>query len=248
MNRKKWIYKTMTNLLKTHPFFSDKTIASCERLEHQGYCNENYLLIADGVKYIVRKLLREDIDRELECYSHHLAYQKGLTAKLHYYDRGEQYMVFEFIEGHHKLALDEAELKRLVLLIKTLHSIEISPTQYPLMSPKTLLSTPYSQAISEALDTINSYSPKYALCHNDLNPQNLLWDKESLKCIDFEYAGRMDVYFDLACMSIEFKLTEQEDKKVLEDYFGDESYFIEKLEAYKVMYRALCEAWFLNMI
>jgi thiamine kinase-like enzyme len=236
----------MINLLKNHPFFADKMIESCERLEHQGYCNENYLLIADGVKYIVRKLLREDIDRELEYHSHHLAYQKGLTAKLYYYDRGEQYMVFEFIKGHHKVALDKEEIKRLLFLIKTLHSIEISSTQYPLIYPKSLLPTPHKHTLIEALHTIDSYPPHYALCHNDLNPQNLLWDNKSLKCIDFEYAGRMDVYFDLACMSVEFKLSVAEDQKILEYYFESESYFEEKLKAYKMVYKALCEAWFLE--
>ena len=56
----------MINLLKTHSFFVTKTIESCTLLENQGYCNENYLVVADGVKYIVRKLLRDDIDRALE--------------------------------------------------------------------------------------------------------------------------------------------------------------------------------------
>ena len=236
----------MIKLLKKHPFFVDKTIESCERLEHQGYCNENYLLFADGVKYIVRKLLREDIDRELEYHSHCLAYQKGVTSKLYYYDKVAKYMLFEFIEGHHKVALEQEEIKRLLSLLKTLHSIEISPTQYPLKSLKSLFTTPHSQALSEALHTIESYPPQYALCHNDLNPQNILWDNETLKCIDFEYAGRMDVYFDLACISIEFKLSSKEDKEVLAYYFEDKSYFKEKLKAYKIIYRALCDAWFLE--
>jgi hypothetical protein len=56
----------------------------------------------------------------------------------------------------------------------------------------------------------------------------------------------MDVYFDLACMSVEFKLSVAEDQKILEYYFESESYFEEKLKAYKMVYKALCEAWFLE--
>lgn len=241
----------MIKQLETHPFFIDKKIESCERLAYQGYCNENYLLVANGVKYILRKLLREDIDRELEYHSHSLAYQKGLTSKLYYYDKVAKYMLFEFIEGQHKIALNEEELKRLLLLIKTLHSIEISPKQYPLKSLKSLLiasglTSPYSLALSKALYSIESYPSKYVFCHNDLNPQNILWHNTQLKCIDFEYAGKMDVYFDLACISIEFKLSKEEDKTVLAYYFEDKSYSKEKLEAYKIVYQALCEAWFLE--
>ena len=72
----------MIALLKTHPFFSDKQIESCTLLEHQGYCNENYLVVVDGVKYIVRSLKQEDDQsKNKSLISKKLIYDLGIAAK-----------------------------------------------------------------------------------------------------------------------------------------------------------------------
>ena len=52
----------MRDQLQKHPFFKEKYITSWESVETQGFCNENYLVIADQRKYIVRKFLRKDIN------------------------------------------------------------------------------------------------------------------------------------------------------------------------------------------
>jgi len=115
----------MINLLKKHPFFTDKNIESCTLLENQGYCNENYLLVADGIKYIVRKLLRDDIDRDFEWKVQNLAYAQGITAEPLVFDENDGFMVFEFLEGIHKKKLDEHNLKNLALTLQKLHHIKI---------------------------------------------------------------------------------------------------------------------------
>ena len=82
------------------------------------------------------------------------------------------------------------------------------------------------------------------LCHNDLNPQNIFFS-DDIKFIDWEYAGVNDRYFDVACVCVEFRLDEKMQKVFLEVYFEDR-YNVEKLEAYKIIYRTLCEEWFQN--
>ena len=180
----------MINLLKTHPFFADKQIDSCTLLENQGYCNGNYLVVADGVKYIVRKLLRDDIDRELEWRVQNLAYAQGITAEPLVFDEEDGFMVFAFLEGKHKSTLDENELKLLAQTLQKLHSISIE-----------------AEPIELQIDTssVDNYPKEYVLCHNDLNPQNIFFSDE-LKFIDWEYAGVNDRYFDLACVCVEFGL------------------------------------------
>ncbi len=217
----------MIEQLKKHPFFSDKTIESCTLLEHQGYCNENYLLVADGVKYIVRKLLRDDIDRAFEWQVQNMAFEKGITAEPLVFDSQNGFMVFSFLEGEHKSQLDENELKLLAKTLQKLHNITI-----------------YAKPIELQTDssTIEHYQKEYVLCHNDLNPQNIFFS-DTVKFIDFEYAGVNDRYFDIACICVEFKLDEKMQKVFLEAYFEDE-YNVEKLEAYKIIYRTLCEEWF----
>ena len=222
----------MINLLKNHPFFSSKQIESCTRLENQGYCNENYLVVAEGVKYIVRKLLRDDIDREFEWKVQNLAYEQGITAKPFVFDRENGFMVFAFLEGEHKSKLELDELKILAQTLQKLHNIGIDAKPIKLQTDTTI---------------VECYPKEYVLCHNDLNPQNIFFF-DDVKFIDWEYAGVNDKYFDLACVCVEFGLDGEMVEVFLRDYFEGEEFSLEKLEAYKMMYKALCEEWFQNML
>jgi len=247
----------MIELLKKHPFFKDKDIESCELLENQGYCSENYLLVANGAKYIVRKLIRDDIDRDFEWKVHTLAYAEGITAEPLLFDSEQGFMVFSFLEGEHKevesllpqevkqhkrggstptgihcdkLSTTESDLKLLAHTLQKLHTIPIDTKPIKLQTDTSL---------------IDSYPKEYVLCHNDLNPQNIFFD-DGVKLIDFEYAGVNDRYFDLASVSVEFRLDMQMQKAFLDAYFeGD--YVVDKLEAYKIVYVQLCREWFRNM-
>jgi len=217
----------MIELLKNHPFFADKDIASCTLLENQGYCNDNTLVVANGVKYIVRKPLRNDIDREFEWKVQNLAFKEGITAEPLVFDRENGFMVFAFLEGVHKTTLDTNELKILAQTLRKLHSIKIDAQPIKL------------QIDSSIFDT---YPKEYVLCHNDLNPKNIFF-LENVKFIDWEYAGVNDRYFDVACVCVEFDLGTEMQEVFLKSYFVGE-YSVEKLEGYKVIYRAICEEWF----
>jgi thiamine kinase-like enzyme len=217
----------MIELLNNHPFFADKDIASCTLLENQGYCNENTLVVANGVKYIVRKLLRDDIDRELEWKVQNLAFKEGITTEPLVFDRENGFMVFAFLAGVHKTTLGTNELETLAQTLRKLHNIHIE-----------------AQPIKLQIDSspIKRYPKDYVLCHNDLNPNNIFFSK-NIKFIDWEYAGVNDRYFDLACVCVEFNLGVGMQEVFLKSYFEGE-YSLEKLEAYKVIYKTLCEKWF----
>ena len=219
----------MIDLLKTHSFFSDKQIDTCTLLEHQGYCNKNYLVVADGVKYIVRKLLRDDIDRELEWRVQNLAYAQGITAEPLVFDEENGFMVFAFLEGEHKSKLELNELKLLAQTLRKLHSISID-----------------AKPIELQIDTsiLECYPKEYVVCHNDLNPKNIFFS-DDVQFIDWEYAGVNDRYFDLACVCVEFGLDGEMGEVFLRNYFKGK-YNLEKLEAYKIIYQTLCEEWFQN--
>jgi len=218
----------MIKLLKNHSFFADKQIESCDRLENQGYCNENYLIVADRVKYIVRKLLRNDIDREFEWKVQNLAYAQGITAEPLVFDKENGLMIFEFLEGEHKRKLNENELKLLAQTLQKLHSISIDAKPIELQVDTS---------------TVECYPKEYVLCHNDLNSQNIFFS-DDVQFIDWEYAGVNDRYFDLACVCVEFGLEGEMEEVFLQDYLEDKDFSLEKLEAYQVIYRALCKEWF----
>jgi len=217
----------MISLLKHHPFFVDKDIESCELLENQGYCNENYLVVANGIRYIVRKLLRDDIDREFEWNVQNLVFKEMLTAEPLVFDRENGFMVFAFLEGEHKTTLDTNELKNLAQTLRKLHRISID-----------------TQPIKLEIDSssIDNYPKEYVLCHNDLNPRNIFFSKD-IKFIDWEYAEVNDRYFDVACVCVEFDLGDEMKEVFLGAYF-ESGYSLEKLEAYKIIYKNICDRWF----
>lgn len=227
----------MIDTLKKHPFFSTKKIQSCMRLEHQGYCNENYLLVADGMKYIVRKLLREDINRAFEWEVQNMAYMSGITAKPLVFDEVNRFMIFEFIDGIHKNILDNHVLKMLAGSLEKLHHIKIDA------KPIELHINNRTDKVLKSFEMIEKYPKEYVLCHNDLNPQNILFTK-NIKLIDFEYAGINDKYFDLASVCVEFQLNDVMQNIFIDAYFHGKDVLLAKLEAYKVIYSVICEEWF----
>jgi len=227
--------------LAQYTLFENDSIQSVTLLETQGYCNENYLVVAEQKKYIARKFLRTDIDRKFEYKVQGLAFKEGITAEAIIYDEANGFMLFEFVEGEHKTLLDKDDLKHLAYTLQKLHNIKLDSKPIKIHIEKK------TDDIVKAFETIEKYKKEYVLCHNDLNPQNILWSKD-VKFIDWEYAGMNDRYFDLACVCVEFGLEDEMREIFLHVYFDDVSFVKEKLEAYIVVYRVLCEEWFSSSV
>src|SRR5256885_6931623 len=56
-------------------------------------------------------------------------------------------------------------------------------------------------------------------CHNDLLNANFL-DDNSIRIVDWEYAGMGDRFFDLANFSVNHEFELENDRGLLESYFG----------------------------
>ena len=57
-------------------------------------------------------------------------------------------------------------------------------------------------------------------CHNDLLNANFL-DDSSIRIVDWEYAGMGDRFFDLANFSVNHEFEVEDDRRLLETYFGE---------------------------
>lgn len=229
----------MTDQLQKHPFFKEKHITSFEPVETQGFCNENYLVVVDQKKYIVRKFLRTDINREFEYEIHTLAFNAGITSELLAFDIDNGMMISVFLEGAHKDKLSQNDFILLADTLRKVHSIELQS------KPIKIKIKNESAEVKQALQIITQHDKEFVLCHNDLNPKNILFSDE-VKFIDWEYAGINDRYFDLACVCVEFKLKPMEEEYLLECYFQTEKSNNDKLRAYKILYKELYKEWFLN--
>lgn len=225
--------------LSKYSYFSGP-IENFSLLPIQGFCNENYSFMMDEKKYLLRKFKDQSIDRAVEFKVQNLAYEKNIAAKALILDKENGLMICEYLDGHHKDVLTRSDLKNIANVLKKLHSITFESTPLDLEDQFKEMSKDDIQAF----ETLKQYPVQYRLCHNDLNPKNILF-LDDVKLIDWEYAACNDRYFDLAAVSVEFKLSIQDENYFLENYFVSEKvFYIEKLNAYKTIYSTLCKQWF----
>ena len=222
------------------PLFAGKTLTEPLLLSQQGFSNENYSFYADKQRYLLRKFKLQDRDRTLEYEVQKLAYQHDLAAQPYYLNLEDGFMICEYLNGKHINRLTRAEITAFVQQLKQLHALKID--QQPLDLEENF--PVFTQELQEAFDLIDNASAEMVLCHNDLNPQNGIFSKQTIKFIDWEFAGMNDRYFDLASFSVEFQFSVLDEAYMLASYFSDNKWDKKKLDAYKVIYRALCAQWF----
>jgi len=227
-------------LLTDTDLFNGKVIDEIKLLPEQGYSNENYRFEVESKSYLLRKFKLQDRDRVLEYQVQTLAYEKDLAAKPLLLHTDEGFMVSEFTEGEHKTVLERSDLKLLVEALQTLHSLTLDNSPLALVD----LFEVINDEVKKAFETIETYPKELVLCHNDLNPKNCIFSSNALTLIDWEFASMNDRYFDLASVSVEFELKQIDEAFMLALYFGRAGWEKKKLDAYKVIYKALCKQWF----
>jgi aminoglycoside phosphotransferase (APT) family kinase protein len=220
--------------------FKGKNIENLQPLPEQGFSNINYTFTVNHTTYLLRQFKLQDRDRQLEFDIQTLAYKKGLAAKPYVLNLSEGYMICEFLKGHHKEKFERNEIIQLTHVLKKLHSLTIKSQTIDLKSECTI----EDKVLSDAFEIIDSAEKEIVLCHNDLNPKNLIFSKNTLDLIDWEFASMNDRYFDLASVSVEFELGQIDEAFMLALYFGRAGWEKKKLDAYKVIYKALCKQWF----
>lgn len=85
------------------------------------------------------------------------------------------------------------------------------------------------------------------LCHNDLNPKNILMDSEQLWLIDWEYSGVGDPLFDLAVVVKSHNLDARQTALLLSSYRSDlpEEKSLDVIQEYVKAYGLREMAWLL---
>ncbi|MCW4631203.1 MULTISPECIES: choline/ethanolamine kinase family protein [Marinomonas] len=91
----------------------------------------------------------------------------------------------------------------------------------------------------------SSYTP--VVCHNDLNPKNVLIDEDTIWLIDWEYTGMGDPLFDLAVVARSHNLTFEQQVYLIESYNGslDKEATLEKITRYSLAYSLREMTWLL---
>ncbi|XPV69684.1 MAG: choline/ethanolamine kinase family protein [Halarcobacter sp.] len=242
--------------LRSLDFFKNKKIKSLKKLKNQGYCNINYKLNTTNKSYLVRVFKKDttvNISREFEYKIQKKAWKKSIASKPLYLDKEKTFMITSFLKGVHKYKLTKSELKKLIKNIKKLHKIKSEVKPYDIKKDfknyaLCLKDESSKKIIKESLKElkkIKRYKKTKVTTHHDLNPRNIIFYKNSIKFIDWEYVGVNDCFFDLATICVEFKLNKKMRDLVLKSYFNKiKKEYKNSLDSYMKIYENLCILWF----
>lgn len=198
-----------------------------------GFSQKLYKLSIKNKDYVLRlsNAIAVNLKREIKCMT--IASKIGIAPRVYYANPKDGVLVMEYIENV-KLTdqdrSDPAMYIKLAKLLKTLHYSSHFPKYRTIFEHirgviKKTGFTPsgLSKIVMNNLEPIeklfNSDS-MMASCHNDLNPNNILFDGHKFWLIDWESASIGDPYFDLATISNFFILHPKLEELYLKTYFN----------------------------
>ncbi len=235
----------MLNIIKNYKFLSNQDKININLLKNQGSCNLSHIIITNKEKYILKKNnqpIYNNVSKNFEFKIQNLSFKKGISAKPILCDHNNQIFISEFIEGHHKNRINLMDISNLAKILLKLHSIKISQKPFSIKRYFQQHNKTFNPKLKRVLLESYKYKKEFAICHNDLNPQNIIFGG-SIKLIDFEFACVNDIYFDLASICVEFNLNTREEFALLNSYFKNKPN-IKKLKCYKILYQQVCKTWF----
>ena len=196
-------------------------VTHLEKIEplNGGFSNAKLYKILVNNKYYVLRLSNnnlEDLKAEINCMI--LASGIGVAPKVHYANAKEGIILMDYVQNK---ALSDKELsdpKIFIQLATILNRLHTEKPSFPKFRHKTIITLLLEKEeslhwgnkpplVSEGirkLKTINQKLLKLKVnksSHNDLNPNNILYDGEKFTLIDWESAGLSDPFFDLATVS-----------------------------------------------
>jgi thiamine kinase-like enzyme len=206
-----------------------------------GITNSNYRVDLGGEAYVLRiagantELL--GIHRDHEYTANLAAGQLGIAPEVVYFIQPEGYLVTRFISGR-PVPPEEVRqpetIERVAEALKRVHSLPAIPgefwvphivTAYSQVARQYAVPFPENfpwllERLAEAESALTSHPLAFHPCHNDLLNENFLFDGR-LRILDWEYAGMGDPFFDLANLSVNHDFTDEQDRWLLESYFGE---------------------------
>jgi thiamine kinase-like enzyme len=206
-----------------------------------GLTNENYLVEADGRRYVMRlpgeKTELLSIDRANEVYNTKAAATTGIGPRVLEHIAELDVMVLEFIPGTTMSAAtlrSEAMPARMAESFRRLHSaprflrdfnmfrlIE----EYLRIVEQHAVTIPdgyrdWLPAVGDIERAVGAAGLPAVSCHNDLLCENFIDDGTTLRIVDYELSGNNDPCFDLGNTAQEAEFDQDLRTALCEAYFG----------------------------
>jgi aminoglycoside phosphotransferase (APT) family kinase protein len=211
-----------------------------------GLTNRNLRVRLGGADYVLRLCAKETevlgIDREAEVAAASAAHALGLAPEVVLFLTEEGCVVTRFVAGREATAAEVRSPALLARLAAGLRAVHAGPP-LPVAFDVPALSRAYAvetvarggavpaahRAAQELADRIagafgSPVHPEHAPvpCHDDLLTANVLLTADGdLQLVDWEYAGMGDRFFDLGNLAVNNELDEDDERRLLDAYFGD---------------------------
>jgi thiamine kinase-like enzyme len=205
-----------------------------------GITNHNFKVEVDGAAYVLRmggaKTDLLGIDRSVEHAASLRAEEIGIGPAVVDFVPSEGWLVARFIAGR-PIPPEEMRgpsmLRRVAAALRQLHSAAAIPGRFDVYA---VVDTYRAEAesngvqIPAAYDVAREFAEQIRSargpqplvpCHNDLLNANFL-DDGAIRIVDWEYAGMGDRFFDLANFSVNHDFVVEDDRRLLQAYFGAE--------------------------
>jgi thiamine kinase-like enzyme len=206
-----------------------------------GLTNENYLVEAHGMRYVIRvpgqstELL--SIDRVNEVFNTKVAATTGIGPGVLEIVPDLDVMVLEFIEGPTMSAktLQSKEMaKRMAASFRRLHAAPRFLLDFNMFrlvdkyleiveANDVLIPSDYRDrlpTVGEIERAVNAKPLPSVPCHNDLLSENFIDDGSALRIVDYELSGNNDPCFDLGNTAQEAEFDDELRAALCEAYFG----------------------------
>ncbi|MFC3033515.1 phosphotransferase [Pseudoalteromonas fenneropenaei] len=215
----------------------------------RGLSNDNYLLSTSSQLFLLKRY-REAFPAKALQAQQQLAGLALTTAPLVWCEE-DKLALFEYWRGE---IYQGRDWQVLIMMLRTLHQHQADNRAGVVMDLSALLAslTHVEQLIASAkrgqlAERLRTYPSTLGFCHNDLVIENILFDGEDFRLIDFEFAGYNDIYFDFAALTVSLALQRVEAEAMLSHYFATAAYQqlnMEKLTDYRQAYLLLCVDWY----
>lgn len=203
-----------------------------------GITNHNFKVEVGDDDFVLRlggaKTGLLGIDREAEFEAGKRAFEVGVGPEVIAFMRSQGWLVCKFIDGRPIPARQMREgdtLRRVAAALKRFHEAEPIPGRF---DAHAVVEDYHAKAIEHGVEIPREYDDAHATserirsargeqppvpCHNDLLNANFL-DDGDIRIVDWEYAGMGDRFFDLANFSVNHEFSVDDDRRLLEAYFG----------------------------
>ncbi|HET7309114.1 MAG TPA: phosphotransferase [Actinomycetota bacterium] len=206
-----------------------------------GLTNANYLVVADGEKYVVRIPGRSTdllaVDRENERHNAQAAATTGVSPAVIEVIRGWDVMILEFVEGttmSGEALRTPEQARRMAGSLRLLHTSPRFREDFDMFRlTEFYLGVCDDRGVAipggfrERLDRVHEIERAFASnpvpsvpCHNDLLAENYIDDGRRLRIVDFEYSGNNDPCFELGDTAQECGFDQELRATLCGAYFG----------------------------